>query len=610
MSVDALEGSDDRRPAAVSDASALRREDEVVRATVGGIRDLADVAARDEPTHVVADRRRRQARLGRERSGRDGLESRHPADEREELVGDVRLSRAPRPRAARRGARSSRAPAGGRRRASEYSGTARIIRWTSCEFVGKLVRIRRYLGGTDEARSAPRHRRQPASQCTTARPGSPSMATGRIPQAHAVRACARRGPYWPTMTLALQGRTAWVACKEQARSSGCVFPAAARRRRSASSGQVIAVAVGLRLGVGARHGLDALPHRSTRTARVTKRIQLGASAAYNIWIGAGAVWVADDQGAASLRVSPSTNKVVARIPVGDGPADMVFRGSQAWVVTHRDNTLFRIDTTTNAATRLGIVGGSNAAAERLALLGDGLWITGRGVSLVEMDPATGAVRRTVDVGGTGIDVVAAAGALWVPVRTAAVDRTGFPTMTALRRVDSRRAASRRSRRRGDASTSTASPPGSARSGSPTTRAACCIGSRRDRSLHVRWPYDAGRLCTLDGWKAAAASSPSGAAIPRISSARLREFAEQSGRDGAGDAARAVRDADVEHGRRADRGRARPDAGRRDRPTRRRSRSVTRCECSSPRRSRSSRPPVRASCASSGDSSSASSSRRR
>ena len=92
------------------------------------------------------------------------------------------------------------------------------------------------------------------------------------------------------------------------------------------------------------------------------------------------------------------------------------------------------NTFANAPTRLGIVGGSNSAAERLALLGDALWITGRGVSLVEMDPATGVVRRTVDVGGTGIDVVAAAGALWVPVRTAAVDRTGFPTMTAVRRV--------------------------------------------------------------------------------------------------------------------------------------------------------------------------------
>ena len=262
---------------------------------------------------------------------------------------------------------------------------------------------------------------------------APGGTVGRIPQAHAVRACAGAGPYWPTMTLALQGRTAWVACKEQARVVRVSLPAGRKTATVGLDGQVTAVAVGF----GSVWALDTgstLYRIDPHKARVTKRIQLATRAAYNIWIGAGAVWVADDQGAAIVRVSPSSDKVVARISVGDGPADMVFRASQAWVVTHRDNTIFRIDATTNAPTRLGVVGGTNAAAERLALLGDALWITGRGVSLVEMDPATGAVRRTVDVGGTGIDVVAAAGALWVPVRTAAVDRTGFPTMTAVRRV--------------------------------------------------------------------------------------------------------------------------------------------------------------------------------
>jgi streptogramin lyase len=264
-------------------------------------------------------------------------------------------------------------------------------------------------------------------------PETSERASGRIPAAHSVRACAGAGPYWPTMTLALQGRTAWVACKEQARLVRLTLPGGRKTSTVGLGGPVIAVAVGL----GSVWALDTgstLYRLDAKRARVTKRIQLGANAPYNIWIGGGAVWVADDQGAAVLRVSPASNKVVARIPVGDGPADMVFRGSQAWVVTHRDNTIFRIDTATNVATRIGSIGGDDAAAERLALLGDALWITGRGMSLVEMDPATGAIRRTLGIGGTGIDVIAAAGALWVPVRTAAVDRTGFPTMTAVRRV--------------------------------------------------------------------------------------------------------------------------------------------------------------------------------
>jgi streptogramin lyase len=243
--------------------------------------------------------------------------------------------------------------------------------------------------------------------------------------------CAAAGDYWPTMTLALNGGTAWVACKEQAR---VVRIDLAKQRVTASTrlpGAIVAVAT----GYGSVWALDSgsmLYRIDPRTAKVKRRIDVGASAAYNIWLGAGSVWVADDQGAAVIRISPKSNRAVARIPVGDGPADMVFAGTRAWVIDHRDHSFFRIETTTNAATRLEPVGGD--AAERLALLGGSIWATGRGTALLQLDPETGTTRRTIDIGGTGIDIVAAGGALWIPVRTAAVDRTGFPTMTALRRV--------------------------------------------------------------------------------------------------------------------------------------------------------------------------------
>jgi hypothetical protein len=256
---------------------------------------------------------------------------------------------------------------------------------------------------------------------------------GRIPEARAVRACAGAGPYWPTMTLAVRGSTAWVACKEQLRLLRINLENGRRTATVRLEAPVVAVAVGL----GSVWALDTgstLYRVNPRTARVAKRIRVGATAPYNIWIGGGSVWVADDQGARVVRVSPARNKVTAAISVGDGPSDMVFAGSRAWVITHRDNTVFRIDLVTNAATRLATVARGDAAAERLAILGDSLWITGRGMPLLQADLETGAMRRNVDIAGTGIDVIAAAGALWIPVRTAAVDRTGFPTMTALRRV--------------------------------------------------------------------------------------------------------------------------------------------------------------------------------
>jgi hypothetical protein len=59
-----------------------------------------------------------------------------------------------------------------------------------------------------------------------------------------------------------------------------------------------------------------------------KRISLPVRAAYNVWICGGSVWVADDQGAQVVRVSPRTNRLFAKASVGDGPADMGLRRRQ------------------------------------------------------------------------------------------------------------------------------------------------------------------------------------------------------------------------------------------------------------------------------------------
>jgi streptogramin lyase len=258
-------------------------------------------------------------------------------------------------------------------------------------------------------------------------------ASGRVTPAKAMRICAAAGPFWPTETLAPNGRTAWIACKEQSRLVALDLATGGRVATVRLGAPVTAVATGGGW-VWALDGESTLYRVDARRSRVTKRIGLPAIAAYNIWYGGGSVWVADDQGGKVFRVSPATGKVVARIGVGNGPADMAFGAGRAWVIDHRDRTLFRINLATNRPTRLATVGEGDAAPERLVLLAGSLWVTGRGVPVLQVDPDTGATQRTIDVDGTGIDVVAAAGDLWVPVRTAAVDRTGFPTMTALRRV--------------------------------------------------------------------------------------------------------------------------------------------------------------------------------
>jgi hypothetical protein len=260
---------------------------------------------------------------------------------------------------------------------------------------------------------------------------STGAASGRLPGATAFTSCAAAGPYWPTMTLAVKGSTAWVACKERALVLKVDTRSGKAVRTVRLGSPVIAVTTGFG-SVWALEGVGTLVRIAPGSGRVLRRIELGTGAAYNVWTGAGSVWVVDDSAGLVLRVAPAGGRVTARIKVGDGPADLVFRGTTAWIVNHRDRGLVRLDTRTNRQTRVTTLPGD--APERMAYLAGSLWVTGRGTDLLQVDPESGTVGQQVDIGASGIDVVAAGGALWVPSRSAAVDPTGFPTMEALRRV--------------------------------------------------------------------------------------------------------------------------------------------------------------------------------
>jgi hypothetical protein len=251
-----------------------------------------------------------------------------------------------------------------------------------------------------------------------------------LPNADARAACVAAGPFWPTQTLAIDFGSTWLACKTLGVLQRLDPPA--RIRVGGSS--LIAVTTGF----GSVWALDGarsgtLLRIDPTTNRIAARIDVATSSAYNIWIGAGSVWVAGDQAREVVRVDPVTNAVVTRYGVGDGPADMEFRGDAAWVINHRDRTLMRIDLRTTNVQTVGVIPGD--APERLVFAGGRLWITGRGTDLVEVDPETGAVLRTVEIGAGGIDVVANGNTLWVPARSADADARGFPTMEALRRID-------------------------------------------------------------------------------------------------------------------------------------------------------------------------------
>jgi DNA-binding beta-propeller fold protein YncE len=154
------------------------------------------------------------------------------------------------------------------------------------------------------------------------------------------------------------------------------------------------------------------------------------------WAAGDTLWAADDDGQRIIRIASRTGAEVGRVSVGNGPAGFTFDGSFAWVLNHRENTLDRIDAATNAVTRMSTIpGGEQVAAERIAVFGGDLWITGRGLDLLRVSRANGSVLGQTEIGAGGIDVVTDGTNLWtVPYETAA-DQRGEPIPDAVLRVD-------------------------------------------------------------------------------------------------------------------------------------------------------------------------------
>ena len=194
----------------------------------------------------------------------------------------------------------------------------------------------------------------------------------------------------------------------------------------------------------------AISLRGTRLTRihpgsnsVQATIALGGLVPY-IWAGGGALWAADDAAQELIRVDPGTNLPIARVRVGNGPAGFAFDGTFVWVLNHRENTLDRIDPATNGVVRVATIpGGEQVAAERIAVFGGDLWITGRGLDLLRVSRANGSVLGQTEIGAGGIDVVTDGTNLWAVPYESAADQRGEPIPDAVLRVDGTGAVARR-----------------------------------------------------------------------------------------------------------------------------------------------------------------------
>jgi streptogramin lyase len=270
-------------------------------------------------------------------------------------------------------------------------------------------------------------------RAVTVRPLPPPVSP--LPGASAFRVCGGATIPYPQYALAVGFGSAWIACVRQSEVQRVSLTSGKVTARIPVPAPVWTIAAGEGAVWAVSLGGSTIYRINPGTNRVAAQIGLDTTVPY-LWAGGGALWVADDPGHALLRVEPGTNRQVARLPVGDGPAGFVFDGTYVWMLNHRENSLDRIDPATNTVVRManGLSPAANSAAERIASFGGSLWVTGRGLDLLRVSPATGAVLGTTEIGPAGVDVRTDGANLWVVAYEQAAEVRGDPVAGAVLKI--------------------------------------------------------------------------------------------------------------------------------------------------------------------------------
>jgi streptogramin lyase len=201
----------------------------------------------------------------------------------------------------------------------------------------------------------------------------------------------------------------------------------------------------------ANDGAGTLVRINPANNRVTVRVRVGRGACA-VAAGAGAVWVANYRTGRLLRVDPRTRKV-RRIAVGGAPFDVLVAGRNVWTTGFANGTLVKVDARRLRVTRRIKTGGNPtgllkaagaiwvglgreathvlrvdprsgsvkqvevgvAAPDHFVATAAGIWIVNDGDKLVLLDPETGHMLRTTQLGRTLVQpALAPDGTLWVP----------------------------------------------------------------------------------------------------------------------------------------------------------------------------------------------------
>jgi virginiamycin B lyase len=126
-----------------------------------------------------------------------------------------------------------------------------------------------------------------------------------------------------------------------------------------------------------------------------------------------AIWVHNGQAGTLVRIDPSTNMLVATIPVGHGEGGVALGQGAVWVANPTEGTLSRIDPQTNKVVAT-ITLAPQAEVQGLTVRLNAVWVTDFvNSTLVRIDPLINQVVATIPntPGITGVSY--GAGSVWI-----------------------------------------------------------------------------------------------------------------------------------------------------------------------------------------------------
>jgi virginiamycin B lyase len=150
---------------------------------------------------------------------------------------------------------------------------------------------------------------------------------------------------------------------------------------------------------------------ATITGVPTSRVRSTRRSYPRITAAAGAVWVANDL--TTARIDPASNRVTATWPVGPGTGELLITQDALWI-SQDDGTVLRVDPATGRpVASVRVASGAGLMSSGLASLDGAVWAS-TGAGVMRIDPRTNRPGPPIEVGLVPAGgLAAAAGSLWL-----------------------------------------------------------------------------------------------------------------------------------------------------------------------------------------------------